>query len=315
VDTPHGLARLAARQHGVLTHTQLLDGGIGERAIRYRVRTGRLHRVHRGVYAVGYISLSPFALAMAGVLACGPGAVLSHRSAGVLWEIIGSDHRRPIDLTVPGHSRPRGLNVHRSRTLDPSHVTTHRGIPVTRVVRTLIDLADVLDDLALARAVNEAQIKRLMRLDELSNLLAGTHGRRGAIRLRPFLEREGPTRSVFEDRFLVFVDRHGLPRPEVNQRVGGYEVDMLWRPQRFVVELDGRSFHERPHAFERDRVKDANLLAAGYAVIRITWRRLNDEPEREAARLRRILATATGTRAARAPARRRPDLDEILRRR
>jgi very-short-patch-repair endonuclease len=296
LDTPPGslprvdatVARRAALQYGVLTRAQLLAAGLDEATIEYRLRTGRLHRVHRGVYAVGYVSSSPLTRAMAAVLACGCDAVLSHRSAAALWDIDPS-WRGAVEVTSPSGRQHRGVVVHRSRTLTSLDVTKHAGIPVTTVARTLIDLADVLDDPALARAVNEAQVRGL-RLEKLGMLLARSPGRRAAARLRDVVGRaETPTRSVLEDRFVEFVERYELPRPEINQRIAGYEVDMLWRSQRLVAELDGRRFHESPGSFERDREKDACLLACGYRVVRVTWRRLANQPAREAQRLRKLL--------------------------
>lgn len=169
----------------------------------------------------------------------------------------------------------------------------HLGIPVTTPVRTILDLADVLDDTALARAVNEARLLRRLALEDLAQLLERAPGR-ATTRLRPFVERAGaPTRSVFEDAFLRFVERHELPTPEVNASVSGHEVDMLWREQRLIVELDGRAYHAGDEAFEVDRERDATLVAAGYSVLRVTWRRLLDQPEREAGRLRALLDTRT----------------------
>jgi Protein of unknown function (DUF559) len=183
--------------------------------------------------------------------------------------------------------------VHRSRTLTPDDITTHFGVPVTTPARTLLDLAEVLDTRSLTRAVNEARLARRVTLPDLAELTARSPGR-ATKRLRPFVETAtGPTRSHFEDAFLEFVDRYGIPRPEVNQIVAGYEVDMLWRDQKLVVELDGHDSHQ--HRFEADRERDAALLNAGFPVLRVTWKRMTQEAAREAARL-------TGTLAARARA-------------
>lgn len=274
----------------MVTARQLTDANVGAAAIRYRARTGRLHRLHRGVYAVGYVSPSPHARVMAAVLACGRGAVLSHRSAAVLWELLPR-WRGPVEVIAPGKHIHRGVRAHRSAGLGADERTVHLGIPVTTPARTLVDLADVLDDRALARAVNEARVLRLVRLDDVAGLLARSRGRRAPARLAQFVDRgDQPTRSAFEDAFLLFAERHGLPRPEVNQRVAGHEVDMLWRRQRLVVELDGRTFHDHDRAFERDRDRDADLLAYGYSVVRVTWRRLTQRPQREARRLGSLLA-------------------------
>jgi len=229
---------------------------------------------------------------MAAVLACGRRGVLSHRSAAALWGL-GPRWRDPIEVSAPSRKRVEGVLVHRSRTLTSQEVTVHFGIPVTTVARTLLDLADVLDDRALARAVNDAQLKQRLRLDDLGALLADSPGRNTA-RLTPFVEGAcGPTRSVFEDAFLAFVDEYGLPRPEVNETIAGHEVDMLWRDERLIVELDSRDYHDADQPFERDRDKDADLLVAGYSVVRITWRRLRDAPAREARRLAGLLAAAS----------------------
>ncbi len=276
----------------MLTRCQLLELGLGVDAIDYRLRVGRLLRMHRGVYAVGHRPPSPLARAMAAVLACGPEGVLSYRSAAALWEI-DPRWRTPIEVTAPTERRHRGVRVHHSRTLLREDVTIQFGIPVTTPARTLLDLAGVLDDKALARAVNEAQLRRRLRLDDLATILARSPGRATA-RLRVFVDRDqAPTRSAFEDAFLAFVDRYGLPRPEVNQDVAGYEVDILWREQKVIVELDSRGYHDSDQPFERDRDKDADLLAAGYPVIRITWRRLVDTPAREARRLTTLLAAGS----------------------
>lgn len=224
---------------------------------------------------------------MAAVLACGPRAVLSHRSAAALWEL-GVAWDGAVEVIATKHCRCPGVIAHRSHTLTRGHVTVRSGIPVTTVARTLIDLAEVLGDPALARAVNEAQIRYRLRLD---SLVDAAHGRRGVTRLRTILSRSNgaPTRSALEDAFLALVEREGLQRPLVNQHLAGYEVDMLWPDRRLIVELDGRRFHEHASAFERDRERDAELAAAGFTVVRVTWQRLLRQPRREAELLRALL--------------------------
>jgi hypothetical protein len=284
VSTPSDyVARLAATQHGCVTRSQLLNAGVSARAIDRRLAARRLIRLHRGVYAVGHVPPSPYARAMAAVLACGPGAVLSHGAAAALWGLM----RWPptLDVTAPTDRRVPGVRTHRSRNLDD--VTTHYGIPTTTPARTLLDLAPILDPASLTRAVNDARLRHLMSRTDLDELIASSPGR--ATSGLPTGPIEAPTRSVFEDAFLAFIDRHGLPRPEVNQRVAGYEVDMLWRRQRLVAELDGRAYHQD---FERDRERDADLLAAGMRVVRVTWRRLTGAEQREAARFAALLSVA-----------------------
>jgi very-short-patch-repair endonuclease len=297
VATPPGhdreIAQIAAEQHGIVTRRQLIGLGVSADEIAYRRRIGRLHLLYRGVYAVGHRPPSPHARAIAAVFACGPTAVLSHRSAAALWGI--GRWRRDIDVTARGNHARRGVTLHRSRTLEPQDVTHHHGIPVTTPARTLLDLADVLDDAALTRAVNEARLQRQLSLPDLAALLIRSPGR-ATTRLRPHVEHATqPTRSHFEDAFLVFAERYGLPRPEVNQQIAGYEVDMLWRDQRVIVELDGWAYHDERTRFEHDRDKDAALLAAGFPVVRITWRRFTETPGREARRLHAMLQP-TGAR-------------------
>jgi very-short-patch-repair endonuclease len=283
------LARRAARQHGVLSRAQCYAAGLSANAVQYRLKIGRLQPIHPGVYGVGHAPVSPIARAMAAVLACGPGAVLSHRSAAALWGV-DPRWRTPMDVTACTYHDVRGIRLHRTRTLTATQVTKHEGIPVTNPARTVLDLAEVVDDAALARALNEAQIICRLRVDDLARLLADASGRRGAARLKALIAPAGaPTRSAFEDAFLAFAERHGLPQPEVNRRVAGHEVDMLWRAERLAVELDGFAFHRHRRPFEHDRDKDADLLAAGYPVVRITWRRLTEQPDREASRLRAML--------------------------
>jgi predicted transcriptional regulator of viral defense system/very-short-patch-repair endonuclease len=274
------VAHVAATQHGIVTRAQLLSAGVSEDAIDRRLRAGRLLRVHRGVYAVGHIPPSPHAKSMAAVLACGPHAVLSHRSAAALYGLLR--HHGPVEVTAPSNHTHRGITVHRSTLADR---TTHYGVPVTTPARTLLDLADVLDPAALTRAVNEARLRHLLSTDDLDRTLRSSPGRRTSA----FDTTQAPTRSVFEDAFLAFIDRHRFPRPEVNQHIHGYEVDMLWRPQRVIAELDGRAYHE--HTFEDDREKDAHLLAADLTTVRVTWRRLTVTPDREARRFHALLAT------------------------
>jgi very-short-patch-repair endonuclease len=253
----------------MVTRDQLLSAGLNADAIAYRLKVGRLHRVHRGVYAVGHLPPSPHARAMAAVLACGSGAVLSHRSAAALWRITPPWHG-PVDVTARGKHKHAGIQAHRSATLTPQDTTLHYGIPVTTPQRTLDDLRRALPAHSLTRAVNEARLRNLIR-DDIT-----------------------PTRSVLEDEFLRFVDRNGLPRPEVNERIASYEVDAVWREQRLIVELDGYSVHR--HTFEQDRERDAHLLAEGFAVLRLTHRRLVEQPEREARRIDKLLSGEGGIR-------------------
>lgn len=286
------IAELAAAQYGVVSRAQLLAAGISSAAIETRLRGHRLHAIHRGVYVVGHTALVPLARELAAVLACGPDAALSHRSAASLWQVLEAEDG-PIDVTVPRSNRRRpGLRVHRSRVLRREDLRTVRGVPVTSPARTLLDLAEVARDRELERAVDEAIVRRLISRAALAAAVDGANGHRGTGRLRRLLARgEEPafTRSQAEERFLALVRSAGLPAPEVNVQVAGQLVDFLWRDRRVVVEIDGYRFHSSPAAFERDRLRDAELSASGFRVIRITWRQLSEEPFAVVARLAAVL--------------------------
>jgi hypothetical protein len=230
---------------------------------------------------------------MAAVLALGPGAVLSHRPAGAHWELVRTSG--VCEVTVPRtglRSRP-GVRVHEAH-LPPDEVTTHHGIPVTTVPRTLFDLAAVLPERQLERALNEAEVLR--RWDELSldRLLRRYPRRRGSRAIRAVLHKRGMgatvTRSELEEQFLALIDGAGLPRPEINVPVEGFEVDAVWRDARVVVELDGRSTHGTVEAFERDRERDRLLQTAGWRPVRITARQMATGTLTLVADLRRLLA-------------------------
>lgn len=289
------IASLAERQYGVVSTPQLLAAGIGRSAIATRVRRDGLHRLHRGVYAVGHTALVPGAREMAAVLACGDGAAISHRSAAVLWGLV-EEREGPIDVTVPRSrgSRP-GLRIHRSRSLTAESIRTLRGIPVTTVTRTLIDFAEAAPDRELERALDEATVQRLTTRATLIAAVGDNTGHRGAARIRKLLEHSDPptlTRSEAEERFLSLVRMAELEAPEVNVRLHRHLVDFLWPRRRLVVEIDGFRFHSSRAAFERDRRRDAELGAAGYRVIRVTWRQLTEEPYSVIGRLAQVLAAA-----------------------
>ena len=284
------IAALASGQHGHVSREQLLALGLAKGAIDHRVAAGRLHIRHHGVYAVGHTALTPRAERFAAVLACGPGAVLSHDSAAVEWGILATAAVDAIHVTTP-HRRTRpGIRTHQA-ALPVSDVTRRDGVPLTTPARTLLDLAATLDPRELARAVERARVARLVTDRDLQHLLQRARARRGARALRAILQ-DGPafTRSDAERRLLALVARAQLPRPRTNVRVAGHEVDAVWPAQRLVVEVDGYRFHAGREAFERDRRRDADLLAAGLRVIRVTWRGLTVHPEAFVARLAATLA-------------------------
>jgi very-short-patch-repair endonuclease len=254
----------------VVTFAQLRDVGVLSSGIADRVAAGRLHHVHRGVYAVGHSGLSQEGKWLAAVLTCGNGAVLSHRSAAALWKI--APLTGAIDVTVPsggGRAKRRGIEIHRSRTLRPHECTLHRGIPVTTAARTLDDVRRVLTRGQLAAAIREAEFLGLEIADYLE------HDR---------------TRSELEGRLLALCRRHRLPRPRVNVRVDSFVVDFLWSKQRLIVEVDGWQSHRTRSAFEADRARDARLKLRGYEVLRFTWRQIDADSARVAATIRALLS-------------------------
>jgi len=301
INGPRAIATLAARQHGVVSRQQLLAAGLTSKTIKTRLSAGALLPLHRGVYAVGHRALRREGWWMAAVLAAGPGAALSHRSAAALHAIAPTGPTRP-EVSTPAQRRVPEIQVHARRPLDARDVATVEGIPVTAMHRTLVDLADVLPTPRLARALGEAE--RLGRLDvrAIEGALERTRGRRGpgAARLRAALAELRSagltlTRSELEDRFLALLDAHDLPRPRTNVQIGAHEVDALWPSARLVVELDGYAFHHDRVAFHRDRRKDNDLADAGYALRRFTHEDVVRRPDDVARRISRALAASPRT--------------------
>ena len=300
----HAIAALAAGQFGVVGRSQLLAAGLSEDAVNWRVRAGRLHQIHRGVYLVGHEVAPRLAAEMAAQLACEPDSLVSHASAANYWEMTRARFAAPtdaqgirtatVDITVVArelHRQP-GIRLHRRDQIREADVHSHGPLRVTAPARTLLDLAARLRPADLEAAVAQAYRHRLVTPDRLAEQIAHNRGRRGVARLRLVLDLEqGPafTRSVAERRFLELVRSASLAAPEVNATVAGHEVDFLWREQRLIVEIDGRAFHSDRRAFERDRIRDAELAAAGYVVVRVTWRQLLDHPDAVLARLRATL--------------------------
>jgi very-short-patch-repair endonuclease len=289
------VALLAERQGGAVSTGQLLAAGIGQGAIELRVRRGRLHHIHRGVYAVGTPRLTARGRLWAALLACGgPGAaVLSHGSAAAVWDLLPSPAK--FDVTTLGGSRStKTIRVHRTTTLTPADITEHDGLPVTTVARTLIDLATTLSPHRVERVVHRAEHLRLLDTHSLIEQFARANGRRTKA-LRQALETlkaHDPdiTRSKLEERFLALILKAQLPRPEVNAMVGGHEVDFFWPEHRLIVETDGAGTHATPTAFEDDRHRDAELTTLGYRVVRFTRRQVVKHPRATLATLVLLLA-------------------------
>jgi very-short-patch-repair endonuclease len=230
---------------------------------------------------------------MAAVLACAPAAFLSHLSAGRVWELTLHTPRptRPEVTVVRRDPRRPGVRIHRVRSLDRAETATRHRIPITNPARTLLDLAATLPPRRLEQALAQALRQRLTCQDDLATLLARRSPRPGAPKLRRLLAAElAFTRSELEELFLAVVREAGLPEPDLNAKLGPYEVDFPWRTECLVVELDGWTWHSDRKAFEDDRRRDADLVARGYRVIRVTWRQLRDEPLAVAARVAVALA-------------------------
>ena len=263
------VARIAARQHGVVTIGQLHACGLTPEAIKWRVRTGRLFRIYRGVYAVGHPGLSDRGRWKVATLVGGPDAVLSHRSAAELWELLpprGGDAHITIPSLIRRESRP-GLLVHRSRGI--ARTTSRDGIPVTMPARTLADLARTGTAAEVRRATRQAEIKGLPLDPEHVPL---------------------KTRSDLEDDLRAICRRFEIPPPECNEKVGGHTVDFLWRPQRLIVETDGYVYHRGRQHFRDDRDKDVELELLGFRVVRFDDTRIAEDPAGVADAVRALLA-------------------------
>ena len=297
------IARLAETQHTAVSLTQLRAVGLSRAAVAKRAASGRLHRIHQGVYAVGHGRLTREGHWMAAVLAYGPSARLSHRSAAALWNL-RPNNRTTTDVSVPGRSaRSPRIDVHASTTLRAADCTVVDGIPCTTLARTLLDLAEVVDRRGLERAVEQAEFLRLFDLRAVEDVLARANGRRGAAVLRAVLAdlaEPALTKSDLEERFLALCRAALLPSPEVNAGLviddgPPIEVDFLWRAQRLAVETDAFGTHGTRHSFERDRRRDQRLKVAGYDPLRFTRRQILKEPDSVLVTLSALLARAGAT--------------------
>jgi len=271
------LRALAERQHGVAARRQLLAAGVDRERIRRWREGGRLVVQRRGVYSLGHALLSMEGRWMAAVLACGEGAVLSHRSAAALWGL-RAPGASAIDVTVraDGARRPgEGIRTHRSALALPSFATEHRGIAVTTIAWTLLDFAAVTSRARLRRAVEEADRLELFDGMAVAAALTAAPGRPGTPALRALLidmESRGvtTTRSDVEAALLEICVDHGFPRPLVNHWDGEAERDFVWPRERLVVEVDGWRFHRGRVAFGADRERDRRAVATGWRVVRFT---------------------------------------------
>ena len=286
------LASIAAAQHGVISREQMRKAGFKDGAITHAAATGRLHQVFRGVYALGHRHIGEHGRLMAAALACGKEAVISHRSAGALLELLDVGPR-VIDVIAPP-SRGRaidGIYLHRVRPPRPGEAGTMHGIPCTSPARTLVDLAGTVGTWTLGSAFERAAQKRMLDVGAIEASIDPR--RRGTKALFPLLERwrraapltktRGKLKSPLEAKVLPLLTRRDIPPPLINAPVqiakGRIEVDFLWPEHRFALEADSRAFHTSHVAAERDRWRDRELMRAGYSVLRVTYREAEDEPE------------------------------------
>jgi hypothetical protein len=288
------IAELAEAQDLVLRRDQLLERGVTSKEIEYRLRVKRLHRIHRGVYALRPRVFGR-ARYRAAVYACGDGAALSHRSGGNHLGLRLSAPAR-VEVTVPRGNgrRPRGVHVHESRSLPPEEVTVVDGIPCTTWARTIVDCAGILPERDTDRMIERSMILRVFDLNEMRATLIRASGRKGTSTIHSLLARFSevpPTRSEFERLFLDLVRTLPIEQPVVNGLIGRYEVDFHWPAARLIIELDGRATHDTPYGWENDRERDLDLELSGWRVVRITWRQLTEQPQRVASLLLARLST------------------------
>jgi Transcriptional regulator, AbiEi antitoxin len=287
------LADLAERQHGVVSIQQLIGPlGYSRSAVNRAVAAGRLHRLHRGVFAVGHTHISPQGECLAAVLASGPRALLSHLSAAWLWGI-STASPAPFNVTAPVRRKPRPpIRLHEARLITGEDRTVQEGIPVTAMSRTLLDLAASVRFSWLQRMVERSEELGLFDLRDVEGLLGRTVGHHGHKRLRKAIALYKPssfTRSGLEKRFLELCLEVGLPQPRTNYVAHGFELDCYWPEHRFAVELDLFETHGTRAAFERDRERQEELLLAGIALTRVTGPRLEREPREVVERVSRLL--------------------------
>jgi predicted transcriptional regulator of viral defense system len=280
------VAELAERQWGVVTRAQLEEVGLGSAGVTRWIGERRLHRIYPGVYAVGHLALGTESKMAAALFYAGPGAALSHVTAGWWWGMLTTEPRR-LHICVPSRRHSiRQVRVHQRKH---PHRVWHKRFPLTPPAQTLLDIAGVVRLMELRRALAEAEYRRLVTLAEVEAVLG--RGKPGSAALRAALDCHRPqlahTRSRMEERFVLLCERDSLTPPAVNARVAGWTVDAVWFDLRIAVELDSHAAHGTPAAMEEDRRRDLELRAAGYTVLRYTWRQLTDEWDLVGADLRR----------------------------
>lgn len=299
----HRIAVLANRQHGPFSLTQLGALGLSQSAVHKRVKSGRLHRVHRGVYSVAPPELlSLRGQFMAAVLACGPEAALSHRSAAHLHGL-RQTARANIDVTTAGPVTHRhdGIDAHSSTTLTAADVTTVDAIPCTTVARTVLDLGDVVPTREVERSLEEGDFLEIIDFRAIEEQLERNPTRQAALRLREAMATlrpdTAPTDNAFGELLLATCRRAGVPEPQRQLWIDPgdgeppVQADFAWPEHKLIVETDGAAAHRTRHRFEADRRRDQRLAVLGWRTIRITWRQLTREPARVERLLRQLLLT------------------------
>lgn len=295
------LAELGARQHGVVSIRQLTGPlGYSKAAVHRAVKSGRLHPLHRGVFALGHTNLSPYGHCLAAVLACAPNALLSHVSAAWLWDLTKISPL-PASVCASSYRTPRPpLRLHEARSLAAEDRALREGIPVTSLPRTLLDLAATVRFEWLEKMVERSEDLELFDLRAVEGLLERTVGHPGHGRLRKAIALYKPssfTRSGLEKRFLELCLEAGLPQPRTNFVAHGFELDCYWPEPRFAVELDVFETHGSRAAFERDRKRQEDLLLAGIGMTRVTGPRLEREPREVIRRVALLLEQRRGAAA------------------
>lgn len=291
------IATMAAAQYGVVTRAQLLRAGLTSDRIRSHLRSGRLVPLHRGVFLLGSLVgplRPPRHQEVAALLACGRGAVVSHRSALWLWELLPVRPLGPVHLVLEGgRCRRPGIVAHRVGALPAEERTSVDGIPTTTVLRTILDVAADATPRELERVIARAERLDRLDLDDLRSRVALESGRPGVPLLRAVLDRTPAlTRSPAEDALVELVRSAELPEPEWNVTVGGYELDAYWRDHGVAIEVDGYAHHRFRRSFEHDRDRDLTLATLGIEVRRVTWRQVVEKPRSLIRSLSAILTRA-----------------------
>ncbi len=269
---------LTERQRGVVTRRQLQALGLSEAGIRWRLERGWLIRLHPSVYTLGNRILAPRGHLLAAVLAGGPEALLSHKSAGSVWGLLAST-QASVDVTIPGTSRDPypGIRRHRTRRLHPEDISANDGIPVTSVARTILDLAGVLRPQQLLEVIEQADRLEILDFAALRRAIDRRPNVRGVAHLGHIIREYAgvpDTKSQLERDFLALITEVGLPRPLLNTKVAGLTVDVYWPQWGLVVELDSRAYHLNPRQFEADRIRDAKIQRLDLRGLRVTNRRM-----------------------------------------